>query len=133
MLEFLLGVYLRKVFAFLGSIHVTPGCGTIYRKSFFDETGPYQEGNLTEDIEVAFRIQTLDGIIENSIDAEVFTLGVRKFKPLLNQRLRWYKGFIDNTVMYKRIFGAKYGNLGMFILPCSFVSVLIAIVSARVI
>ncbi|MBW2997811.1 glycosyltransferase family 2 protein, partial [Candidatus Woesearchaeota archaeon] len=29
--EFLLGVYLRKVFAYLGSIHVTPGPFTVFR------------------------------------------------------------------------------------------------------
>jgi cellulose synthase/poly-beta-1,6-N-acetylglucosamine synthase-like glycosyltransferase len=128
MIEFLLGVYLRKVFAYLGSIHVTPGCFSIYRKSFFDKTGPYDEGNLTEDIELAFRIQVNDYIIENSFDANVYTLGVNRFKPLLSQRLRWYKGFLDNTLRYKRIFSPKYGNLGMFILPSSFFSVFIAIV-----
>ncbi|MBU0461493.1 MAG: glycosyltransferase [Nanoarchaeota archaeon] len=127
MMEFLLGVYLRKVFAQLGSIHVTPGCFTVYRKDFFDRTGPYQEGNLTEDIEVAFRIQSHDYIIENSIDANVYTLGVPRFSPLLNQRLRWYKGFMDNTLAYKRVFSPSYGNLGMFILPSAFISVGIAI------
>ncbi|MFC1753093.1 glycosyltransferase [Thermoproteota archaeon] len=128
MLEFLLGVFLRKVFAHLGSIHVTPGCGTIYRKEFFDKTGPYEEGNLTEDIEVAYRIQTYDYVIENSVDANVYTLGVNKFRPLLNQRLRWYKGFLDNTVKYRRVFSAKYGNLGLFVLPSAFLSIGIAVV-----
>jgi cellulose synthase/poly-beta-1,6-N-acetylglucosamine synthase-like glycosyltransferase len=128
MLEFLLGVYLRKIFAHLGAIHVTPGCGTIYRKKFFDETGPYQEGNLTEDIEIAFRIQTMDYLIENSIDANVYTLGVRKFKHLLNQRLRWYKGFMDNTIAYRRIFSRKFGDMGLFVVPSAFISIFIAIV-----
>ncbi|MFQ5475320.1 MAG: glycosyltransferase [Candidatus Nanoarchaeia archaeon] len=127
-MEFLIGVYLRKVFADLGSIHVTPGCFSVYRKKFFDDTGPYQEGNLTEDIEVAYRIQTHDYVIENSIDAQVYTLGVPKFRQLMNQRLRWYKGFLDNTIVYKKVFNPKYGNLGVFVLPSAFLSIVFAIV-----
>lgn len=123
MMEFLLGVYLRKVFSFLGAIHVTPGCFSIYRKAFFDRTGPYDEENLTEDIEVACRIQCNDYAIENAIDANVYTQGFKKFGLLYNQRLRWYKGFIDNVISYKRMLHPKFGNLGMFVLPSAFLSV----------
>lgn len=127
--EFLLGVYLRKAFSFVGSIHVTPGPFTIYRKLFFDKYGGYDDGNLTEDIEIALRIQSKDYIIENAVDASVYTEGVAKFKPLLRQRLRWYKGFIDNVLEYSHLFSRKYGNLGLFVLPSSFASVILAIIA----
>src|SRR3989344_3032603 len=127
MMEFLLGVYLRKVFSYLGSIHVTPGCFSIYRKSFFQKTGPYDEKNLTEDIELALRLQSNNYIIENSINANVYTIAHKKMEPLFRQRLRWYNGFIDNTVKYRNLFGARFGNLGIFILPIAFVSVIMAI------
>jgi len=127
MIEFLAGVYLRKVFSYLGAVHVTPGSFSIYRKSFFDETGPYDEKNLTEDIEIACRIQCKNYQIENAIDANVYTTGHKKIRQLSNQRLRWYKGFIDNVVNYKRIFHPKYGNLGMFVLPSAFISIVLAI------
>ncbi len=126
-IEFLIGVYLRKVFSYLGSIHVTPGCFSIYRKSFFQKTGSYDEKNLTEDIEVALRIQSVNYIIENSINANVYTTGHKNMKSLYRQRIRWYKGFIDNVISYRRLFSTRFGNLGVFILPIAFVSVMMAI------
>ncbi len=127
-IEFLLGVYLRKVFSYLGSIHVTPGCFSIYRKSFFQKTGPYDEQNLTEDIEIALRIQNNNYVIENAMNANVYTTAHKRMAPLFRQRLRWYKGFIDNTIKYRNLFSARFGNLGIFILPMAFVSVMMAII-----
>lgn len=125
--EFLMGVYLRKVFAYLHSIHVTPGPFTLYRKWFFDTYGPYDTNTLTEDIEIALRIQSHNYIIENAIDANVYTSAVKKFRPLQKQRLRWYKGFLDNCIRYKHLFSKDHGNLGLFILPAAFVFTALAI------
>lgn len=122
-IEYLLGVYLRKVFSFFGSIHVTPGPFTVYRRSFFKEYGQYDANNLTEDIEIALRIQSNNFEIENSIDACVWTVGPNTFNGLLKQRRRWYIGFINNVLSYKHLFSPKYGNLGLFILPGAFASV----------
>lgn len=126
-IEYLLGVYLRKVFSYLGSIHVTPGPFTIFRKSFFDLYGGYDTHNLTEDIEIALRIQSHKFHIENSMDANVWTIGPNTFSSLLRQRLRWYIGFLDNIQEYKHLFSRKYGNLGVFFLPGVFVSTALVI------
>lgn len=128
MIEFMLGVYLRKVFAQLDAVHVTPGPFTIFRKSFFTKYGSYDESTLTEDIEVALRIQHHDYEIENCIDANVYTYGIEKFKELQRQRLRWYKGFLDNVIRYRSLFSLKKKHLGMFILPMSFISVALIII-----
>ena len=128
-IEYLFGIFLRKVFAFLGCIHVTPGPFTVYRKSFFINHGGYDENNLTEDIEVALRIQHHQYVIENSVNASVYTVSPTKWKTLLKQRLRWYVGFTENVIRYKHIFSAKHGQLGLFILPASFLSVILAILT----
>ncbi len=129
MIEFLLGIFLRKIFAFLGSIHVTPGPFSIYRKKFFDMYGGYDEHNLTEDIEVALRIQRHNFQIENSIDAFVYTVLPKTWKALYAQRVRWYTGFLSNVLNYRDLFGSKHGNLGLFILPASFISIFLVIIS----
>ena len=121
--EYLLGIYLRKVFSYLGSIQVTPGPFSIFRRSFFDNYGGYDTNNLTEDIEIALRIQSHKYIIENSIDANVWTIGPKSFGTLLQQRLRWYLGFLDNVQRYRRMFSPKYGNFGLFFLPGAFISI----------
>jgi cellulose synthase/poly-beta-1,6-N-acetylglucosamine synthase-like glycosyltransferase len=125
--EYLIGIFLRKVFSFIGSIHVTPGPFTIYRKSFFDKHGGYDENNLTEDIEVALRIQSIGGEIENSVESNVYTVSPYHFKPLLNQRLRWYLGFIENVYRYRHVFSPGHGNLGLIVLPAAFISVILVI------
>ena len=126
-IEYLLGVYLRKVFSYFGSIHVTPGPFTVYRRSFFERYGYYDANNLTEDIEIALRIQSNDFDIENSIDACVWTVGPSTFNALLKQRKRWYIGFINNVLNYTHLFSPRYGNLGMFILPGALISVALVI------
>lgn len=122
-IEYLLGIYLRKVFALLGAIHVTPGPFSVYRKSFFDKYGAYDHTTITEDIEIALRIQSMQYKIENCVDAFVYTNSPSSFKTLLRQRVRWYRGFVDNVFRYRNLFSPKYGDLGMFILPASFLSV----------
>ncbi|MCX8146862.1 MAG: glycosyltransferase [Candidatus Woesearchaeota archaeon] len=129
-IEYLLGVYLRKVFGMMGSIHVTPGPFTIYRKSFFEKYGGYDESNLTEDIEKALRIQSKGVMVENVIDANVYTVGPDNMAALSKQRKRWYVGFFTNVMRYKKLFSKSYGNLGVFILPASFVFVALAIVAS---
>jgi len=127
-IEYLMGVFLRKVFAQLGSQHVTPGPFSFFRKTFFEKHGNYHEAHLTEDIEMALRIQKYGGVIENALDAFVFTSGLRSFNSLYKQRLRWYYGFIRNLVDYKELFSRKHGNLGVLVLPASFTSVVLVII-----
>ena len=122
-IEYLLGVFLRKVFAELGAIHVTPGPFSIYRKTFFKKYGPFRKAYHTEDIELALRAQKNNEIIENALDAYVYTVGPNNFRVLYNQRIRWYVGFIKNCMDYRSLFSRKHGNLGLFILPTSFISV----------
>jgi cellulose synthase/poly-beta-1,6-N-acetylglucosamine synthase-like glycosyltransferase len=125
--EYLVGIYLRKIFCMMGSIHVTPGPLTIYRKHFFDRYGGYDGNNITEDIEIALRIQSKRFIIENSVDACVYTVGPDNFSDLTKQRKRWYLGFMNNVQRYRKLFHPSYGNLGLFILPGSFISVALVI------
>ena len=126
-MEFLIGIFLRKIFAFLDSIHVTPGPFTMYRVDYFRKYGMYKKAYHTEDIEIALRIQTENLRIENCVDAYVYTHGPSKFVPLRKQRIRWYRGFLENVIDYKQLFGRKHGNLGLFVLPMSFVSVALII------
>ena len=125
--EYLLGVWLRKVFSYMDTIHVTPGPFSIFKRKFFNKYGIYREAHKTEDIEMALRIQSNNYRIENSINAHVYTSGPKKLRVLNKQRLRWYSGFIKNTLDYKHLFGKKYGNLGLVFLPLAYLSVFIVL------
>jgi len=128
-IEFLFGIFLRKVFAYINALYVTPGPFTIFKKEFFDKHGKYEATNITEDMELALRIQSKGYKIENSADAVVWSKSPGKFKPLLMQRTRWYRGFIDNMQKYKHLMGKDHGVLGMFILPTAFISIVLVILA----
>jgi cellulose synthase/poly-beta-1,6-N-acetylglucosamine synthase-like glycosyltransferase len=126
--EYLLNIFLRKSLAFIDSIHVTPGVFSIYRKTVLKKLGGFDEENLTEDMEIALRIHDAGYKIENSLDAISYTICPSTLRSLFKQRLRWYRGALQNTVKYKHmIFNRKYGNLGMFLLPFNFISIMAVI------
>lgn len=125
--EYLLGLFLRKAFASLKSIYIAPGAFSAYRKTFFDKYGGYDVRNITEDLEMALRIQSKGYYTENCPDAPAYTIAPSKFKPLLIQRRRWYFGLIKNVWKYKHIFGRKYGDLGMFVLPIAWISIIFSV------
>lgn len=127
--EYMLGIFLRKAFCLTNSIHVVPGPFTAYRKEFFEKHGYFQEGNITEDSEMAMRIQSKGYSIRNSISANVYTKTPETFNSLLKQRIRWYYGFTKNAITYRNLFGLKHGNLGIVVFPSAFISVLLAIIA----
>ena len=125
-IEYIFGIFLRKVFASLDSITVAPGPFTIFRKKAFDKLGPFRHGHNTEDLEIAFRIQSKNYQIANAPNACVYTVGPSSFKKLYQQRKRWYHGLSRNAWDYRSlIFNRKYGDLGIFVFPVIFLSVLI--------
>jgi poly-beta-1,6-N-acetyl-D-glucosamine synthase len=126
--EYLLGVFLRKAFASVNAIHITPGAFSAYRKYFFQKYGGFKKGHLTEDMEMALRIQSKGFIIENSLDARVFTVAPNKFIPLLKQRRRWYTGLIKNFLDYRRLFSPKYGAMGLVVMPVAVITVILSVI-----
>ena len=123
-IEYDLGIFLRKAFSNLNAIHVTPGPFSAYRKIFFEKHGGYDESNITEDMEIAMRIQSLNYKIANSPKSLVYTISPGKIRELTRQRRRWYFGMLFNFNKYRNIFGKKYGELGVIILPLALFSIL---------
>jgi cellulose synthase/poly-beta-1,6-N-acetylglucosamine synthase-like glycosyltransferase len=127
-IEYFFGIYLREVFTSLNSANVTPGAFSAYRKVFFDKHGGFDENNLTEDLEIALRIQYYNYLLENCTTAIVYTETPENFASLLKQRRRWYTGLLRNLWDYTGLFSKKYGALGMIVLPLALISVVIAMI-----
>jgi cellulose synthase/poly-beta-1,6-N-acetylglucosamine synthase-like glycosyltransferase len=123
--EYDMAVYNKKMLAFLGGIHVTPGPFSIYRKRVFEELGPYRHAHNTEDQEIALRMQENHYKIEHCPDAYVYTIAPDTVGKLYRQRLRWIYGFLRNAIDYRRLlFRKKYGTIAFFTLPSGLISVL---------
>ena len=129
-IEYYMGVFLRKSFASMNAIHITPGAFSAYRKVFFDKYGGYDVGNITEDLEIALRIQSKHYIIENSPKSVVYTIAPNTFRSLMIQRRRWYVGLAKNLWHYRSLFGfsKKKGPLGALVLPVAVSTIALAIV-----
>jgi cellulose synthase/poly-beta-1,6-N-acetylglucosamine synthase-like glycosyltransferase len=130
-IEYLLGVFLRKAFGELDAIQVTPGPFSIFRKEVYEIVGNYRKAHNTEDYEITLRMHKHHLKIMNSHKALVYTVGPSTFRGYFYQRLRWSRGFLENSLDYKELFFKKeYGNFGMFTLPVAFLFVFYGLYAA---
>ncbi len=117
-IEYLYNILMRKIFAFLDSVFVVPGAFALYKTSVIRKLGGFEVDNLTEDMEIAMRLQDKGYKIEVSSNAYTHTCAPETLKQFFRQRVRWYQGFLNNSRKYKHLyFNSKYGNLGLFALP----------------
>ena len=116
-LEYLLGLSLfLKVFSSFNCIHVTPGPFSVYRKALLDKIGGFDANNITEDLEIAYRIHKSGYKIANCMNTSVRTITPHNFKGLYRQRRRWYSGALLTLWQHKNIlFRKKLGLFGYFV------------------
>ncbi|MFH0832532.1 MAG: glycosyltransferase [Candidatus Aenigmatarchaeota archaeon] len=124
--EYILNIFLRKILCFMDSAPVTPGPFSLYKKSVIKEIGYFDTNNPTEDMEIALRMHNAGYKIESSKNANVYTVCPDKIKSIYRQRIRWYRGVIQNSVKYRHMFfNPQYGNLGVFFLPMNIIAVFV--------
>jgi poly-beta-1,6-N-acetyl-D-glucosamine synthase len=99
-IEYVLIVWARKLLEVIDSIYVTPGALSIYRTDVLKKIGGFDNNNITEDIEIAWRILHNGYKIKMSLDSVVHTGTPRGFKAWWEQRIRWSIGGIQTTLKY---------------------------------
>jgi cellulose synthase/poly-beta-1,6-N-acetylglucosamine synthase-like glycosyltransferase len=116
-IEYIIGLSLYlKVLGFLGCIFVTPGPFSIYRADVLRRIGGFDITNITEDLEIAYRIHKSGYSIVNCMETKVQTICPPTFKGIYNQRKRWYGGALQTLAKHKDVmFSKRYGMLGFFI------------------
>lgn len=113
----------------MGALYVTPGPFSIFRTQVFRDLGPYKHAHMTEDMEMAMRMQKNRYKIVNSHGAHVYTVTPSTLKGLVKQRARWSYGFLNNAIDYKELLlNRKYGNFGMFIMPIAILSLFTSLI-----
>ena len=91
-IEYTINTFFRMLNERSNCIHVTPGPFSLYRTSVLKKLKGFDENCITEDLELAVRIQKNNYKILQTYDAEVYTLPPKTIKGLFYQRKRWYKG-----------------------------------------
>jgi len=116
-LEYKLGLSLfLKIFSLFNCIHVTPGPFSIYRKTLLEKIGGFDIHNITEDLEIAYRIHKSGYKIANCMNTAVRTITPDNLKALYRQRRRWYSGALFTLWKHKSMMlRKKTGLFGVFI------------------
>lgn len=111
-------VWSRKLLESLDSIYVTPGALSLYRKQAIVKLGGFDEKNMTEDIEIAWRLLMNGFKIKMAPDAVSLTKVPESLKKWWHQRIRWNIGGIQTMLKYKHcFFKGQFKSLGNFVLP----------------
>lgn len=127
--EYIINMFYRFLNAKINCIHVTPGPFSIYRTEIIRNLGGYDENTITEDLEIAVRLQKHNYKIVQTFDAVVETIAPNTWNKLFQQRVRWYKGSVDNVLYYRKLmFNKKYGDFGMVRMPTIILSGIMVII-----
>ena len=120
-LEYMLGLSLfLRVFSSFNCVHVTPGPFSIYRKSMLENIGYFDKDNITEDLEVAYRIHKSGYKIRNCMDTRVKTITPDNIKSLYRQRRRWYSGALITLWQHKDILFKRNSGLFSYFIPFNY-------------
>jgi len=118
----------RKLLEFIGCVYVTPGALSIYRSKALKGVGGFDTKNMTEDIEITWRLLRNKYEIGMCLAAKVFTVPPKKFMQYWRQRLRWHLGGLQTFLKYKNtLFNNKFGSLGLFISPFFGISLILSL------
>ena len=128
-IEYILATLIRKLMSKIDTLHITPGVLSVYKTRVIKKLGNFDENNITEDLEIAMRLRYYGYSVRMNDESVTYTNVPHTFKQLWNQRIRWFRGFIQNNLRYKKMFMSKeHGLMGRFQLPLNaitFVTILI--------
>lgn len=117
-LEYLINITYKSIMGKLDCIHVIPGPFSVYSTKPVKELGGFKKAHMTEDLEMALRLQDKGYLMKQSLDGVVHTNSPATLKAFVSQRTRWYQGTLLNVKDYKHfLFNRKYGDFGVFHMP----------------
>jgi cellulose synthase/poly-beta-1,6-N-acetylglucosamine synthase-like glycosyltransferase len=112
--EYLIMIFVGRITSQLDAIYVAPGPFSLYRKDIITKIGGFDEQTLTEDQEIAYRLQEKHYRIKQCFDGYVHTVSPDKLIGFYKQRRRWYMGSISCAYQYRKVIGNKeYGDFGI--------------------
>ncbi len=129
-IEYNTSILLNRLLSELDSAYVAPGPFSIYRTEVVKKIGGFDENSLTEDQEIAYRLQKNMYHLKQCPEAWVFTSTPKNGREFFKQRKRWDRGGIQTWWKYRELmFNPKYGNFGVMQMPLIIIRYLMGILA----
>lgn len=125
-IEYAVIAFNRKLLDMIDAVYVTPGPFALYRKKILLEVGLFDRKNLTQDIEIVWRMLSYGYKARMCLDTRVYSITPKSFRKWWKQRLRWNIGGKQTLWKYKNLVFRK-GMLGSFIIPFFSVSLFLGV------
>ena len=124
-IEYNMSAFYRMLLSEMNSLQVAPAF-TVMKTEFVKKYGGFDTNNITEDFEMGLRLQSKHQDMGFVVDSYALTRVPNTLKSFYRQRLRWGYGTLFNFRKYRNLFfNRKYGDLGFFTMPASFLSVMV--------
>ena len=123
--EYLMTTLVRSLMSMMNMLIFTHGVFCMSRTKILKKIGGFAENNFTEDLELGLKMIYNNYKVKMEVKNYGLTSVPKTFMSLLDQRVRWYRGFMQNMIKYKTMmFKRKYGLAGTFSMPVGVLSVL---------
>ena len=106
----------RKLLDCVDAVYVAPGPFALYKKNVLIKVGLFDVKNMTQDIEIIWRMLANGYKTRMCLGARVYTTTPKKFNVWWKQRVRWNIGGTQSIIKHKKSL-FRNGMLGAFIIP----------------
>ncbi len=125
-IEYKIIAFTRKLLDLIDAVYVTPGPFALYRKKAIVEVGYFDTKNLTQDIEIVWRLRAHGYRARMCLATQVHSESPPKFRQWWRQRIRWSIGGTQTNIKYLKD-TTKGGMFGFFIIPFFTVSLFLGL------
>lgn len=126
-IEYVIIAWNRKLLDSVDSVYVTPGPFALYRKAALLQVGLFDTKNMTQDIEIVWRLMSHGYVARMCLAAQVHSETPRTLRAWFKQRVRWNIGGAQTLIKYRKTVFRK-GMLGAFIIPFFSISLFLGLV-----
>jgi Glycosyltransferases, probably involved in cell wall biogenesis len=127
--EYVVTNYVRSLTSKIDTLECTPGAFSMYRTAEVRSAGGFDEGNPTEDLEMAWNLRKNGNSIAMVYSAVSRTELPEDMGALFNQRVRWARGWIHNMLKHRdMLFDSSYGWFGRLQLPLQLCMPVVALI-----